>query len=135
MKRLIAIAVSTVLLATLACSVARSEQNGDIWLSGFLLLRIRTAAGGYTVDRRVNEIQIRANNLLQMGKDIPAITVSKAGKDVNIYANTTLFMTVTAADAKANSTTTQSLANTWAQRLRTILPQAKAVEPGTTLPE
>ena len=33
-------------------------------------------------------------------------------------------MTVTAADGKASSTTAVKLAGIWAQRLRTILPQA-----------
>jgi hypothetical protein len=133
-KRLIAIAAVTIVLATLACSIARCEGSGEVYLGGFLLLRIRCAAGGYTVDQRVSALQMRANDLLELGKRTSAVTVKRSGADACIYADRTLFLTVTSADAQANGTTPESLANTWAQRLRTILPQATPEKPGVGMP-
>ncbi len=112
------------MLATIVSSVAQCQQCGEVWLTNFLLLRIRCAAGGCSVEQRADAIQQRANDLLALGKGIPQVTVKKTGADANIYTNKCLFMTVTAADGKAANTTAVKLANTWAQRLRTILPQA-----------
>lgn len=134
MKRLVAIAAVTVLLATLACSIARAQGMGEVYLGGFLLLRVRCAAGGYTVDQRVSALQMRANDLLQLGRGIAIVSVKKSGKDACIYSDADLFMTVTPADARASGTTTESLARTWAQRLRTILPQATPEKPDVGMP-
>lgn len=124
MKRVLAIAVSVIMLAAIASSIAQCEQSGEVWLTNFLLLRIRCAAGGCSAVQRADAIQQRANDLLALGKGIPKVTVKKSGADANIYTNKTLFMTVTAADGKTAKTTSVKLANIWAQRLRTILPQA-----------
>jgi hypothetical protein len=134
MRRVVVIIVATALLAAFACPLAWSQQSGDIWLSGFLVLRIRTPAGGYSIDERVNAVQSRANNLLQLGKGVPKVVVAKAGTDAVIYAGGRLFITVTPADAKANDTTPLQLAAVWAQRLRTILPKASPEKPGVGLP-
>ena len=130
MKKHIAMLVTAVLLSTLTCSIAWSEQSGNIWLGGYLLLRIRNAAGGYTIAERTNAVQMRANNLLKLdeGEGVPAITVTKSGRDASIYSNGVLFITVTPADAKANDTTTESLAAIWAQRLRTDFAQRHSRE-------
>ena len=94
MKKHIAITVFTILLATLACSFAWSEGTQEVRLGDYLLLRVRCPAGGYTIDERVNALQLRANNLLKGGKEYSAFTVRKAGKDCNIYVDDTFFMTV-----------------------------------------
>jgi hypothetical protein len=54
-------------------------------------------------------------------------TVRKYGNDANIYADNNFFMTVTPADARANMTTTEELANTWARRLAIALPGVKSL--------
>ncbi len=134
MRRVVIITVVTALLAAFAGSLAWSQERGDIWLSGYLLLRIRTAAGGYSVEERVNAIQARANNLLRLGQSVPVVTVTTAGRDAVIFAGGKLFITVTPADAKANGTTPERLAEVWAQRLRSILPKASPEKPGVGLP-
>ncbi len=124
MKKHINITVFTVLLAALACSIAWSDGPREVRLGNELLLRVRCAAGGYSVDERADALQSRANNLLQGGKNVRAFSVRRAGTDSNIYADDKFFMTVTPADAKANGTTSETLANIWAERLRLIYPKS-----------
>lgn len=130
MSKHILIAITVVVLAVFVCSIACAQATRDIWLGGHFLLRVRTGAGGYSADERVNAIQLRANNLLQLGRNISSFTVKKSGNDANIYADNELFMTVSPADAAANGTTVVGLARVWAQRLRTIYPDAKTRRPG-----
>lgn len=134
MRKRIAIAGAIALLAVLACSLSTSAATGDVWLGGYFLLRIRTAAGGFTVDQRVEALQARANNLLKESETVPAVTLKRSGSDVSIYANGNLFITVTAQDARANGTTTEALAAKWAERLRSLLPRAVPIKPGVGRP-
>lgn len=130
MMKYTAIAIAIVVLAGLVCSSAWSQDNkGTIWLGGYYLLRVRTGAGGYSLEQRVNEIQARANNLLQLGKTVSEFSVRKSGRDANIYADNELFMTVSPADAAANGTTVLGLADVWAKRLQTIYPDARTKTP------
>jgi len=134
MKKHITITVFTILLATLPCSIAWSQGTREVRLGDYLLLRVRCPAGGYTIDERVNALQLRANNLLKGGKEYSTFTVRKAGKDCNIYVDDTFFMTVGPGDAKANGTTTEQLANIWAERLRAIFPKSTPDKPGVGRP-
>lgn len=134
MKRLVAIGTVAILLAALVCSVVVSETTGEIWLGGYMLLKIRCAAGGYTIEQRVEALQARANNLLELYHEVSAVTVRMAGSDAVISTDGRLFITVTAADAKANGTTPQALAGIWAQRLRANLAHVTPEKPGVGIP-
>lgn len=134
MKKQITVAVATLLLATLVCSIAWSQDAREVRIGDYLLLRVRCAAGGYTADERVAALQQRVNNLLRGGKEYSTISVRKSGTDVNIYADDVFFMTVTPADAQANSTTTWQLANTWAERLRVRFAKSTPDKPGVGRP-
>ncbi len=116
------------------CSVAWSEGTREVRLGDFLLLRVRCAAGGYTIDERVNALQLRANDLLRAKKTTITCSVRMSGADANIYTDDKFFMTVTPADGKANGTTAEKLANTWAQRLRTVFPKSTPDKPGVGRP-
>lgn len=133
MIRILATLSALVLLVGLTCSIALSQQDGTVYLGGFMLLRMRTPAGGFSAEQRAAALQMRANALLQLGKGIPRVTTVRTGKDVNIFTDRNLFVTVTQADARANHTTTDKLAAIWASRLRTILPQATPEKPGVGL--
>jgi len=134
MKKCIAIPVVTLILAMLACSIAWSEEPQEVRIGSFVLLRIRCAAGGYSIAERANAIQMRANNLLRGGKEYGKVTVKKSGKDANIYVDGTFFMTVGPGDARANHTTPMKLANIWAERLRVMLPKSTPDKPGVGRP-
>jgi len=64
-----------------------------------------------------------------------AVSVKKSGNDINIYTDDIFFMTVTPDDAKANSTTTEKLADTWAERLRVRFPKSTPDKPGVGRPD
>lgn len=134
MSKRIKITVFSIVLAALTCSIALSEGTHEVRLGDYLLLRVRCAAGGYTIDERVNALQLRSNDLLIDGRNISTFTVRKAGTDSNIYADNTFFMTVGPADAKANGTTSEKLANIWAERLRSVYPLSTADKPGVGMP-
>jgi len=134
MKKYIMVTLFTTLLTTLACLASWSEGTREVRLGDYLLLRVRCAAGGYTIEERVNALQLRANNLLKSGKQYSSFTVRQSGKDCNIYVDDTFFMTVGPADAEANGTTTEKLANTWASRLRSIFPKSTPEKPGVGRP-
>lgn len=135
MNRLVTITVFAVLLATIACSVAWSEDTREVRLGNYLLLRVRCPAGGYSIAERVATLQQRTNDLLKGGKEYSTFSVRKDGNDANIYAEDVFFMTVTPADAKANGTTSETLANTWAERLRNIFPKSTPDKPGVGRPD
>ena len=134
MKNRITITVVTILIAMLACSIAWSQDAREVRIGDYLLLRVRCGAGGYTADERVAALQQRANNLLKGGKQYATFSVRKSGTDANIYADNVFFITVTPADAKANSTTVENLANTWAARLRSRFAKSTPEEPGVGRP-
>ena len=125
---LVALAALLAIMALLVCSSVQAQDSRQVWLGGSLLLRVRCAAGGYTIEQRADAIQQRANLLLQLGDNLPKITVRKSGADSDVYAGGTLFLTVTSADGKANGTTSASLANTWATRLRDIIASGYRVQ-------
>lgn len=137
MNRNIAITALVTLMAivaVLSCSVVWAADSRQVWLGNSLVLRVRNGAGGYTVAQRVNALQLRANDLLPDGSDLPRFSVRKSGVDSNIYANRTFFMTVSAADGRANGSTSAVLAGIWARRLRMILPNITMYKPGVGRP-
>jgi hypothetical protein len=129
------IITATIVLSVLACSTAWSADAREVRVGDYLLLRVRCAAGGYTIDQRVAALQQRANDLLKGGKESVTVSVRKSGLDVNIYTDDKLFTTVTSADAQANGDNAMSLAETWAQRLRTVFPKSTPDKPGVGRPD
>ncbi len=126
MKKLIGTLLIAIVLVTLTCSLAHSAQ-GDIWLAGYLLLTLKSPTGD-ALQQRVDAVQARANDLLMLSSTLPKITVKKTGANYSIYADKKVFLTVTAADARSYSTTTQKLANQWAHKLRVTLPKATPIK-------
>lgn len=127
MKKAALTLVAAILLATLACSTSYAAQ-GDIWLAGYHLLRLKTPADANAFQQRVDVVQSRANELLELSSKIPKVEVRKERGRTDIYAGNKVFITVTPADAKACGTTVDKLARAWAHRLRTILPEATPIK-------
>ena len=48
--------VTAVLLAVILASAVVAQEAREIWMGGYMLLRIRNGAGGYSLDQRVAEI-------------------------------------------------------------------------------
>ena len=131
---LVALVALVATMAMLFCPVVWAADTGQVWLGNSLVLRVRNDAGGYTAAQRVNALQLRANGLLQDGKNLPKITVRKTGKDSSIYTDNALFMTVTSADGRANGATSAKLAGVWAARLRAALPGVTMYKPDVGRP-
>ena len=127
MRKFTAILLITVLFTALTCSLAQAAA-GDIWLAGYLLLTLKTPSEEKEFQKRVDTVQLRANELLELNSKLPSVDVRKHKGNVSIFAGGKVFLTVTAADARANKTTVNKLAHSWAQRLRTILPEATPVK-------
>jgi hypothetical protein len=127
MRKLTAILLATVMLVTLAESLAYCA-SGDIWLAGYLLLTLRTPTEAKALQTRVDAVQARANDLLALSNTLPKIEVRKCRCDTSIYAGGKVFLTITAADAKAGKTTVAKLAKSWADKLRTTLPKATPIQ-------
>jgi hypothetical protein len=133
-KITIAFVILMAMATMLLCSAVLAADNRQVWMGNSLVLRVRSGAGSYTAAQRVNALQLRANALLQDGKDIPKFTVRKSGTDSCIYADNTFFMSVTPADGRANGVSSAALAKNWAGRLRSILPQITMYKPGVGRP-
>lgn len=127
MKRLTATLLITVLLAGVTCSLAYSAP-GDIWLAGYLLLTLRTPTEAKAFQARVDTVQLRANGLLDLSDTLPKVEVRKKCGTTCICADNKVFLTVTPADARCCGKTVDKLAAFWAQRLRTILPDATPIK-------
>ena len=134
MRKNITMTVVIILLTVLACSIAWSQDTQEVRIGDYLLLRVRCPAGGYSIDERVAALQQRTNNLLKGDKEYSTFSVKKSGTDANIYAEDMFFMTVTPADAKANGTTAEKLANIWAERLRVRFAKSTPDKPGVGRP-
>ena len=125
MNRNVSSTAVTILLAMLAMIMTSSVQAADIrqvWLANSPILLVQNDAGGYTVAQRVNDLQLRANDLLPFGKNTPTFTFMKSGMDTNIYADKEFLMTVTREDARANGTTSAKLARIYAKRFSGVIP-------------
>lgn len=122
-------ALAALMLVMIVAPAALADV-GEVWMSDFLLLRVRCPVAGYSVEERVAEIENRANDLLFLdGIDLSKVRVEKKGQDAVIFAGDAVLITVTQCDAKANKTTPQKLATAWVQRLREIYPDVVPKKP------
>jgi len=99
------------------------QDNVPLAWDGYLILRIRVAAGGLTPAERAAVIQMRLQDLMadQFAREeedvVGQITVRKVGREAVIEAPGRLLMTVTYNDARANHSTVWWLAQYWRARL------------------
>lgn len=122
MNKLIATVAAILILGAITPVLA--AEPGDIMMVGFLWMRVRCPAAGYTAQQRVDTIQARVNDLLVIGGiDLSTVKVVPEGRDASIYANGKLLVTVDECTARANQTTPILLANVWANRFKEIYPQ------------
>ena len=113
-------------MTIILCISAWAQESKKVWLANSPLFTVHNGAGGLTLEQRVNALQLRANALLGERKTLPSITVRKFGMGSSIFVDNSLFTTVTPADASVYGQTPTSLANSWANNMRRILPQVRA---------
>ncbi|MCE5198976.1 MAG: hypothetical protein ABFD54_18245 [Armatimonadota bacterium] len=119
----------------LILSSATLAQEGNVMMGNYLFLRIRCASSGFTAQQRADAIQQRVNDLLfPGGVGLDTVVVQTTGNTTAVYAGGKVLVTVADCDAQINSTTKQALADTWAQRFRTIYPLVLPRAPGEAPP-
>lgn len=116
---------TTLLAPTLAQEPASlNHANGNaVVVGGTPIMRVRFAAGGFSVEQRAAAIQERVNKLLGQGPILPAeITVEDRGLDAVVLVKGQLLFTADTSTARFNQATTRELANHWADGMRRVLP-------------
>lgn len=128
MKANITLLAAFAVVLGIAAPVA--AQDNEVVMGNYLLLRIRCASGGYSVQERTEIIQRRANNVLTYGRyNVNDISTKPVGSEVAVYVGDELLITADWCEARANRTTPAGLAKVWAARLREILPLARPRTP------
>jgi len=122
--------VSFVLIACFlgaASVVLAVGQPGEVIIGQEVVLRVRFAAGGYSVEQRADIVTQRINRLLGSRVFDPSdVTVAVRNKEYVVLMGDTLIITVDKETAAFNKTTPEKLANIWADNLRRVIPKAKA---------
>ena len=132
MKHVLAISTIAVLLALLALPALSAIQaianpTGEMIIGYQVVLRIRDAAGGMTVQQRVDQITTRLNKRLgSRDFDPTLITVRKYGGEYAVMHGDSLIVTADSKTAAYNKTSPENLAKQWAANLRRVIPLAKA---------
>ena len=120
---MVALVASLVLLGLAREGISQAPE--PIVVAGVVVLRVRTAAGGFSIAERARVIRSRIALALTSEDLTPAnVYVAPAGSELGIRAGRVLLVTVTEADARANETTTPALAVSWLAALRKTLPAA-----------
>jgi hypothetical protein len=114
-----------VLQSALAATV--HVDGSTVVVNGMPVLRLRTAVGGATPEKRA---QIFAGNV-ERTADLGEVTTKKAGTSWLILIGDQLVLTVTPQEAAASNSTPPALATTWAANLRSALTMP-ALKVGTT---
>ena len=85
------------------------------------VLRIRTSLGGVSPEQRAAIVARRLQELLARGVPPRRLVSRKAGKNAELLYGSTLLLTVTPQEARAQNSSAASLAALWGHRLRALL--------------
>ena len=107
---------------------AIEATNATVWaMSGFEIIPLKASSGGDTpltrsmkLDARTVEILSRTQSPPLRASDFKVMTMNKA---TYVVVRRYILTNVTAADAKAESTSVSALASRWAASTRKVLPQ------------
>ena len=125
MRRIVLRVAAPALIAWLFAAGGAWAAEGDVSLTGQVILRIRHPAAGYSVAQRVEEVQSRLIEALSLEDFTPEeVKVKKVGGDVAVYVRSLLVITVDGPTARRNKTTPPKLAAIWARNLRKALTEA-----------
>lgn len=100
------------------------DQDGElpeVLVNNCVVLRIRTAAGGYSPWQRGQIVAARLQAVLAAGVDPNSILPGFENKEAVVRAGTTLLVTADQGSVKANQTPAPYLALAWANNIRTSL--------------
>ncbi|MDR7596581.1 MAG: hypothetical protein QN188_02515 [Armatimonadota bacterium] len=116
--------VVTSTATSLVWGQSQELNAGAIYLCNVVALRIRTAAGGLSLDDRREAIRLRiVRAYAQETVTASIIRLIRQGADWVVTVGATTLVTVTEADGRANGTTAEGLARVWVERLRALMPR------------
>ncbi|HEX5322565.1 MAG TPA: hypothetical protein VFW40_02185 [Capsulimonadaceae bacterium] len=107
-------------------SASAGADDGVVSIGGEVVMRLRSSAGGLSVERRVDTIEDRLTRIVAVPdiKTSDVIVYTSAGKPPVIYVLGRRLITVDAATVKAaGGGNAKQLAIHWAKRLQQILPR------------
>ncbi len=103
-----------------------AADPGDVIVGDDVVLRIRFAAGGYTIQERVDGVTYRINLCLGAKPFDPAsVRVTQQNGEWVVMIGNRMIITADEETARFNHSTTKELATTWANNLKRVIPQAK----------
>jgi hypothetical protein len=124
---IVAALLAMLALPTLSNVTATSRPTGEMVIGDQVVLTIHSAAGGMSIQQRVDQVTTRLNKRLGSADFDPnLITVRKFGSEYAVAYNGDLIVTADSKTAKLNDTTTKKLAEKWAANLKRVIPTAKA---------
>ena len=132
MKQVLAISTIAVLLALLALPAlselqAIAHPTGKMIIGNQVVLKIRSAAGGMSIQERVDQVTTRLNKRLgSRAFDPTLITVRRYGGEYAVMHGDSLIVTADSKTAAYNKTSSEKLAKQWAANLRRVIPLAKS---------
>lgn len=99
------------------------DLSNAVIVGGTEIMRYRLPAGGYSPQQRADATQQRINRLLGQGPIYPSDIVAEPyGGDAVVMVKGQLLFTADQATAALNQSTPLELAQTWADRMRQVLP-------------
>jgi hypothetical protein len=103
-----------------------SAADTVISLGGRQIMNIRTGAGGYTAQQRADAVRERLVPILSIISLTPedvSVRQQRPGQDAGIYVRGHLLVTVDRTLARTDGMSPFKLADKWAARLASVLPQ------------
>jgi len=123
---IIAVLLALLALPALSAINAIAHPTGAMIIGNQVVLRIRSAADGMTIQQRVDQVTTRLNKLLGSRAFDPAlITVRRYGGEYAVMHGDSLVATADSKTAAFNKTSSEKLANQWAANLKRVIPLAK----------
>jgi hypothetical protein len=114
--------------AAVTAGPAAIDNAARLTLGGVTILQFRAPAGGFSPEQRRSQLQSRVVEILSHAELTPSdvrVVVGPGGRSAMVQVGSMLFVTATEADARANQSTPEELANTWANNLRRGFAAAK----------
>ena len=127
MKRtIVALLIVTMAAVVIASAASAFTMSEKVVVANSLVAIARAPAGGMTADERIDRENERLAYILGYERLDPAsIRLGTCNGERVISVGNTTLITVTAADARANGTTVEGLAQRWLARARAAIPQAR----------
>ena len=106
-------------------------QDGEVIIGQQMILRIRFAAGGMSIQQRVDEVTLRLNEYLGVAAFDPSkVKVVEVKGEYCVMIGKNLIITADKDTARYNQATPKQLAEMWASNIRKAIPKAKAEKGG-----